>query len=88
MRLNDAHLQRKTYKFSKDMDYLKAKADCRPLPIIILFYNFIKPHACVSKNPDKTYTPRTPALKAGIIEFNWTTKFAFERPQINITTNL
>jgi len=75
LRLNDAHLQRKTYKFSKDMDFLKAK-----LAIIILFYNFIKPHSSISKNPDKTYTPRTPALKAGIIEFNWTTKFAFERP--------
>lgn len=80
LRLNNAHLQRKTYKFSKDMDFLKAK-----LAIIILFYNFIKFHSSISKNPDKTYTPRTPALKAGIIEFNWTTKFAFERPELNIS---
>jgi len=83
LRLNDAHLQRKTYKFSKNMDFLKAK-----LAIIILFYNFIKPHASISKNPDKTYTPRTPALKAGIIGSNWTTKFAFERPELNITINI
>jgi IS1 family transposase len=83
LRLNDAHLQRKTYKFSKDMDFLKAK-----LAIIILFYNFIKPHSTLSKNPDKTYTPRTPALKAGIVDYIWTTKFAFELPELNITINL
>jgi len=83
LRLNDAHLQRKTYKFSKNMDFLKAK-----LAIIILFYNFIKPHSSISKNPNKTYTPRTPALKAGIIVSNWTTKFAFERPELNITINI
>jgi len=62
LRLNDAHLQRKTYKFSKDKTFLKAK-----LAIIILFYNFIKPHSTLSKNPDKTCTPRTPALMAGIV---------------------
>jgi IS1 family transposase len=78
LRLNDAHLQRKTYKFSKDKEFLKAK-----LAIIILFYNFIKPHSSLSKNPDKTFTPRTPALVAGIVNCVWTTKFAFERPELN-----
>jgi IS1 family transposase len=78
LRLNDAHLQRKTYKFSKDKVFLKAK-----LAIIILFYNFIKPHSTLSKNPDKTCTPRTPALVAGIVNRVWTTKFAFERPELN-----
>ena len=78
LRLNNAHLQRKTYKFSKDKEFLKAK-----LAIIILFYNFIKPHSTLSRNTDKSYTPRTPALVAGIIDCNWTTKFAFERPEIN-----
>lgn len=77
LRLNDAHLQRKTYKFSKENNFLQAK-----LAIIILFYNFIRPHSTISKNPDKSVTPRTPALKAGIIDFNWTTKFAFARPEI------
>jgi IS1 family transposase len=77
LRLNDAHLQRKTYKFSKDKELLKAK-----LAIIILFYNFIKPHATLSKNQDKTYTPRTPALAAGVVDSVWTTKFAFERPEL------
>jgi IS1 family transposase len=77
LRLNDANLQRKTFKFSKDKQLLKAK-----LAIIILFYNFIKPHSTLSKNPDKSYTPRTPALVAGIVDCVWTTKFAFERPEL------
>jgi IS1 family transposase len=82
LRLNDAHLQRKTYKFSKDKDFLKAK-----LAIIILFYNFIKPHATLSKNPDKSKTPRTPSMVAGITDFKWTTKFAFERPELKSNRN-
>lgn len=77
LRLNDAHLQRKTYKFSKDIDFLRAK-----LATIILFYNFIKPHSTLSKNLDKSFTPRTPAQVAGIVENVWSVKFAFERPEI------
>lgn len=77
LRLNNAHLQRKTYKFSKDMEFLKAK-----LAIVILFYNFIKPHLTLSKNSDKTFTARTPAMLVGIADKVWSTKFAFERPEI------
>ena len=65
LRQYDAHLQRKTYKLSKEKNFLKAK-----LAIIILFYNFIKPHSGLSRNTDKTTMPRTPALKAGIIHQN------------------
>jgi len=36
----------------------------------------------LSKNPDKSYTPRTPAQAAGIVDCVWTNKFAFERPEI------
>jgi len=79
LRQNDAHLQRKTYKFSKDKELLKEK-----LAIIILFYNFIRSHSTLSKNPDKTFTSRTPAQVAGIVEKQWTTKYAFERPILKI----
>lgn len=79
LRLNDAHLQRKTYKFSKDKKLLKAK-----LAIIILFYNFIRPHSTLSTNPDKSYTPRTPAQAAGIVDSVWSVKFAFERPELKL----
>lgn len=76
-RLNHAHLHGKTCKFNKDMDYLKAK-----LAIGVLFHSFIRPHLSLSRNTDKTFTTRTPAIKAGLVDRSWTTKFAFERPEI------
>ena len=36
-----------------------------------MHYNFIKPHGTLSKNQDKSYTQRTPALVAGIATENW-----------------
>jgi len=85
LRLNHAHLQRKTYKFSKKIEYLKAK-----LAIIILFYNFIKPHSTLTLSNwhDTTYTPTTSTLKVGIVDCIWSTNFAFERPEHNITINV
>ena len=41
------------------MPHFKAR-----LAVIILIYNCIRPHNTLSKNPDKTRTPRTPALVA------------------------
>jgi len=75
LRQNDAHLQRKTLKFAKNMDYFEAK-----LNIIIFHYNFIKTHWSLSKNEDKSFTPRTPAMKANIVKNKWTIKFAFMYP--------
>ena len=77
LRKNDSHLQRKTIKFAKEMDYFVAR-----LSIIIAHYNFIKIHTTISKNQDKSFTPRTPALAAGIIKENWTIEFMFKRPEI------
>jgi IS1 family transposase len=75
LRQMDSHLRRKSMTFAKEMTYFKAKIN-----IIIFVYNFIKPHGTLSKNQDKTRTPRTPALAAGIIEKNWTVDYAFNRP--------
>ena len=75
LRQNDAHLQRKTLKFAKSMEYFEAK-----LNINILYYNFVKPHWSLSKNEDKSFTPRTPAMKAKIVETNWTIEYAFQYP--------
>ena len=57
LRLMNSHLQRKSIKFAKEMEYFRAK-----LNIIIMHYNFIKPHGTLSKNPDKSCTPRTPCF--------------------------
>lgn len=74
-RQNDSHLQRKTLKFAKAKKTLIAK-----LAIIIAHYDLIKPHFSLSKNEDKSFTARTPAMVAGITERPWTIKELFEKP--------
>ena len=77
MRQNDSHLRRKSLTFAKEMPYFEAR-----VALIVLFYNCIRVHGTLSKNPDKTYTPRTPALAAKLIDKNWTFESAFKRPLI------
>jgi hypothetical protein len=59
------------------MEYFEAK-----IGLTVYFYNFIRPHGTLSKNPDKTRTPRTPALVAGITNNVWNVKYAFMKPYI------
>jgi hypothetical protein len=77
LRQTDARLRRKSLTFAKEMPYLKAR-----LNVIVLFYNCIRPHGTLSKNDDKSYTPRTPALVAKLIEKNWTFEAAYKKPII------
>jgi hypothetical protein len=49
--------------FAKEMEYFGAKVS-----LSVYFYNFIRSHNILSKNPDKTRTPRTPALYAKITD--------------------
>jgi len=77
LRQTDSHLRRKSQTFAKEMPHLKAR-----LAVTILIYNCIKPHSTLSRNPDKTRTPRTPALVAGLIEKNWTIESTYRRPLI------
>jgi hypothetical protein len=77
LRQTDSHLRRKSQTFAKEMPHLKAR-----LAVIILIYNCIRPHNTLSKNPDKSHTPRTPALVANLIKMNWTINYAFKRPLI------
>jgi IS1 family transposase len=76
-RQNDSHLRRKSNTFAKEMPHFKAR-----LAIIVLFYNCIREHGTLSKNPDKTRTPRTPALVAKLIDKNWTFETAYKKPLI------
>lgn len=75
LRQTDSHLRRKSQTFAKEMPHLQAR-----LSVVVLMYNCIRPHNTLSKNPDKTSTPRTPALAAKLIEKNWTVDSAFKRP--------
>jgi len=77
LRQTDSHLRRKSQTFAKEKPHLEAR-----LAVVILMYNCIRPHNTLSKNPDKTTTPRTPALVAKLIEKNWTINSAFKRPLI------
>ncbi len=79
LRQMDSHLQRKSLKFAKENQYFQAK-----LSIIVMHYNFIKPHGTLSRNKDKSYTPRTPALVAGIITENWSVGYALGKPMTYI----
>jgi hypothetical protein len=77
LRQMDSHLQRKSMKFAKENRHFQAK-----LSVIMMYYNFIKPHGTLSRNRDKSYTPRTPALVTGIITENWSIDYAFRKPRM------
>jgi hypothetical protein len=77
-RSNGTFLRRKSLTFAKEMACFTAKVG-----LSVYFYNFIRPHRPLSKNPDKTRTPRTPALCAGITDKVWDIKYAFARPYID-----
>jgi hypothetical protein len=77
LRQTNSNLRRKSQTFAKKMPHFKAR-----LAVIILIYNCIKTHNTLSKNPDNTRTPRTPALVANLIQKNWTIEYAFKKPLI------
>lgn len=78
LRQMDANLRRKSLTFAKETEYFEAKVS-----LSVYFYNFIRPHSSLSKNPNKTQTPRTPALYAGITDSVWNVKIAFMIPYID-----
>ncbi len=77
LRQMDAHLKRKSRTFAKSFEYLKAK-----LHLVVAYYNFIRPHWTLSKNPDRTFTPRTPAMAAGLAAQPWSIGFMLGVPRL------
>jgi len=68
-RMWDAHYTRKSLMFAKSFRWLKAKfANC------VGFYNFIRPHETLSREADRIFRPRTPAMAAGVTDHQWTIK--------------
>lgn len=63
LRQLDAHLRRKSLTFSKALRWFRAK-----LNLTAAYYNLIRPHGTLSRNPDRTTTPRTPAMLAGLTQ--------------------
>ena len=66
LRQMDAHLKRKALTFAKSIHYFIAK-----LSLVVAVYNFVRPHGTLSKNTDRSTTPRTPAMAAGILAYPW-----------------
>jgi len=63
----DAHLRRKSLTFAKYLRWLKAK-----FSFVVAWYNLVRPHMTLSRNLDRTTTPRTPAMAAGLLDHPWT----------------
>jgi len=77
LRQMDAHLKRKSLTFAKAFEYLKAK-----LHLVVACYNFIRPHGTLSRNEDRSYTPRTPAMAAGLTSQPWSIESMLGTPQV------
>jgi hypothetical protein len=75
LRQLNSHLRRKSLTFAKEKDYFEAK-----IALIIYFYNFIRPHRTLSRNQDKSYSERTPALCYGITDKVWKIEDGFYKP--------
>jgi len=78
LRQRDSHLHRKSLCFAKAKHFMEAR-----LAIIIAHYNFVKPHRTLSRNADRTTTPRTPAQIAGITNAPWSVKYLLTRPELS-----
>lgn len=76
LRQRDSNLHRKSLCFAKEKSSLRNR-----VAIIIACYNFVKPHTSLSKNPDGTTTPRTPAQVAGITDSPWSIPYLIARPE-------
>lgn len=74
LRQMDAHLRRKSMTFAKALDWLKAK-----FALVVTWYNFVRPHATLSRNADRTTTKRTPAMVAGLTQSPWTVQELLSR---------
>ena len=77
LRQLDAHLRRKTLTFAKTKEWFEAK-----MSLCVANYNFIRPHGTLSRNADRTSTPRTPAMQAGVLDRVWEWKDVLARPQV------
>jgi len=65
-RLWDAHLARKALTFARSQRWLKAK-----FAICVAVYNFVRPHGTLSRGEDRIFSPKTPAMAAGVTDRPW-----------------
>jgi hypothetical protein len=63
LRLQDAHLYRRSQRFAKNIEYFRAR-----VAIVIAYYNFVRPHSSLTKKTDEGKILRTPAMAYGLTE--------------------
>ena len=78
LRQHDGNLHRKSLFFAKESDLFESR-----IAITIAYYNFVKSHSTLSKNPDGTTTPRTPAQVAGVVDSPWSVDYLLTRPELS-----
>jgi hypothetical protein len=78
LRQHDGNLHRKSQHFAKEVQFLIFR-----LAIIIAYYNFVRSHGTLSRNPDRSITPRTPAQVKGITDSLWSIKELLSKPVIS-----
>jgi IS1 family transposase len=78
LRQHNGNLHRKSLFFAKEGDSFESRIN-----ITIAYYNFVKPHSALSKNPDGTTTPRTPAQVAGLVGSPWSVNYLLTRPELS-----
>lgn len=66
LRTRDAHLHRRSIRFAKELRYFSAR-----LALVIAYYNCVKPHGTLSRQPDGRWRPTTPAQAAGLLLRPW-----------------
>jgi hypothetical protein len=66
-RLWDAHLVRKAPTVARSIRWLKAK-----FAICVACYNLIRPHETLSRDKDRIFRPKTPAMAANVADHLWT----------------
>ena len=63
LRLNDAHLHRRSQRFAKNIEYFRSR-----ISIVIAYYNFVRPHSSLTVDDGNAKTKRTPAMHKGLAE--------------------
>ena len=66
-RLWDAHLTRKASTHARARRWLRAK-----FAICVACYDFVRPHATLSRGSDRVYRAKTPAMAAAVTDHPWT----------------
>jgi hypothetical protein len=76
-RLRDVYQARKAPTVARSMRWLKAK-----FAICGACYNLIRPHETLSRGEDRIFRPMTPAMRASVVDHQWTFSELLAYPEL------